>query len=137
VDKLTSLTFFPSLTPTAFYLEDKTGVDKDKKEERDVIPLMSRFIVALRRIAFCMVSSSVATEPSSATVCLVLRRGGGAHGITDGADVSEADLAGEVGVLSLAGEDGEAVLARDAGGYNIRYPLKREPPPLPKTVVVK
>jgi hypothetical protein len=116
-DKLTSLTFFPSLTPTAFNLEDKTGVDKDKKEEeRDVIPLKSRFIVALRRIAFCMVSSSVATEPSSATVCLVLRRGGGAHGTTGGADVGEAALAGEVGAAALAGEDGEAALAGEAGG---------------------
>jgi hypothetical protein len=38
-------------------LEDKTGVDKDKKEEeREVIPLKSRFIAALRRIAFCIAS---------------------------------------------------------------------------------
>jgi hypothetical protein len=79
-------------------LEDKTGVDKDKKEEeREDIPLKSRFIAALRRIAFFMVSSSVATEPSSATVCLVLRRGGGAQDTTGGAGVGVAALVGEVG----------------------------------------
>jgi hypothetical protein len=79
-------------------LEYKTGVDKDRKEEEcEVIPLKLRFIVALRRIVFCMVSSSVATEPSSATVCLVLRREGGAHGTTGGVGVGVAALAGEVG----------------------------------------
>jgi hypothetical protein len=38
------------------------------------IPTLSRFMEALRRIAFFRESSSVAAEPSAATACLPLRR---------------------------------------------------------------
>jgi hypothetical protein len=47
--------------PTAFNLEEITGVDNEiKEEDLELIPLKSRFMAALRRIAFCIVSSSVA-----------------------------------------------------------------------------
>jgi hypothetical protein len=50
--------------PTAFNLEEITGVDKEiKEEDLELIPLKSRFTAALRRIDFCIVSSSVAEEP--------------------------------------------------------------------------
>jgi hypothetical protein len=49
--------------PTAFNLEEITGVDKGIKEEDvEFIPVKSRFKAALRRIAFFIVSSSIAEE---------------------------------------------------------------------------
>jgi hypothetical protein len=47
-------------------------------------------------MAFFMVSSSVATEPSSATACLALRLIGGAHGMTGGGDDGGVRLARDV-----------------------------------------
>jgi hypothetical protein len=43
--------------PTAFNLEDITGVDNEIKEEDfEHIPLKSRFIAALRRIALILIN---------------------------------------------------------------------------------
>jgi hypothetical protein len=59
--------------PTAFNLEEITGVDNETKEEDlDLIPLKSRFIAAVRRIAFCIVSSSVVEDPSDVYALLFL-----------------------------------------------------------------
>jgi hypothetical protein len=78
-------------------LEDKIGVDKEINEEdfKD-IPLQSRFIAALRCIAFYKVSSSVVTEPSSTTACRALHLEGGAHGTTGVNDSGEVGLEGDV-----------------------------------------
>jgi hypothetical protein len=97
--------------PTTFNLEYIIGVDKETKEEDyEFIPLKSRFIAALRRMAFCMVSSSVVEDPSSATVCLVLHLGVGAQGtIRSGGD-------GEAALPKDADDDGEGALIGDVGG---------------------
>jgi hypothetical protein len=88
--------------PTAFNLEEITGVDNEiKEEDLELIPEKSRFIAALRRIAFCKVSSSVTEDPPSATTCLVLRFTIGAQGIEHGGDDGEEVL------TEAAGDDGE------------------------------
>jgi hypothetical protein len=90
--------------PTAFNLEEITGVDKEiKEEDLALIPLKSRFAAALRRIAFCKVSSSVAEEPSSATGCLVLRLTIGAQGIERGGGGGEEALS--IGAGEVVGEE--------------------------------
>jgi hypothetical protein len=62
-----------------------TLVDKETKEEDDgFIPLKSRFLAAFLRIAFCIVSSSVAMEPSSATGFLELRLAGAPYEVAVG-----------------------------------------------------
>jgi hypothetical protein len=97
-DKLTSLRFFPNFIPTVFNFEDNIVVGKEMKEEDlEHIPLPSRFKVALRCIAFVIVSSSVATEPSSASTCLVLRLVGGACAATGGGGEGKSVLAGDIG----------------------------------------
>jgi hypothetical protein len=97
--------------PTAFNLEEITGVDNETKEEDlDLIPLKSRFIAALRRIAFCIVSSSVVEDPSSATACLVLRLSIGAHDTESGSGDGEEDLA------EVDGVDDEEACAGDVIG---------------------
>jgi hypothetical protein len=90
--------------PTAFNLEEIIGVDNEiKEEDLNRIPLKSRFMADLRRIAFCIVSSSVVEDPSSATTCLVLCLTIGAHGIESGGDGDE-----EVLVEGALGDDEEA-----------------------------
>jgi hypothetical protein len=97
--------------PTAFNLEEITGVDNEiKEEDLDRIPLNSRFMADLRRIDFCIVSSSVAEDPSSATTCLVLCLTICAHGIESGGDSEE-----EVLVEGALGDDEEAQTG-DVGG---------------------
>jgi hypothetical protein len=97
--------------PTAFNLEEITGVDKEiKEEDLELIPLKSRFMAALRHIAFYKVSSSVAEEPSSATVCLELRLTIGANGIDRGGGDGELDLSDEAG-----GGDDEGARTGDVG----------------------
>jgi hypothetical protein len=97
--------------PIAFNLEEITGVDNETKEEDlDLIPLKSRFIAALHRIAFCIVSSSVVEDPSSATACLVLCLTIGAHGTESGSGDGEEDLA------KVAGGDDEEAHIGDVGG---------------------
>jgi hypothetical protein len=81
-DTLISLEFLPKLIATEFNFEDKTCIGKGiKEDEEESIPLKSRFLAAFLRIAFCIVSSSVAEDPSSVAACLVLHlalpRGGG------------------------------------------------------------
>jgi hypothetical protein len=96
--------------PTAFNLEEITRLDNEiKEEDLELITLKSRFMAALRRIAFCIVSSSVAEEPSSATACLVLRLTLGAHGIERGGGDGEVDLVEE------AGDDDEEAWTGDVG----------------------
>jgi hypothetical protein len=96
--------------PTAFNLEEITGVDKEiKEEDLELIPLKSRFMAALCCIAFCKVSSSVTEEPSSATVCLELRLTICAHGIECGGGDGEVDLVEE------AGGDDEGAWTGDVG----------------------
>jgi hypothetical protein len=64
----------PNLTPTLASLDDITLSEKGKKDlELDFIPHGSRFIAALRRIAFVMVSSSVAFAPSASIAWRELR----------------------------------------------------------------
>jgi hypothetical protein len=88
--------------PTAFNLEEITGVDNEiKEEDLELIPLKSRFMAALCRIAFCIVSSSVVEDPSSATTCLVLCLTIGTQGIERGGDDGEEVLAEGIG------DDGE------------------------------
>jgi hypothetical protein len=110
-DKETSLSFLPSQMPTAFNLEEITGVDKGIKEEDfEFIPVKPRFRAALRRIAFFIVSSSVAEDPSSATTCLLLRLTIGAQGIVCGS------VGGEGGLVDGAGSVGEEARTGDVGG---------------------
>jgi hypothetical protein len=93
--------------PTAFNLEEITGVDKEiKEEDLEFIPVKSGFRAALRRIAFFIVSSSVAEDPSSATTCLLLRLTIGAQGI----------VCGSVGGEGGAGSVGEEARTGDVGG---------------------
>jgi hypothetical protein len=88
--------------PTACNLEEITGVDNEiKEEDLELIPVKSRFMAALRRIAFSKESSSVVEDPSSATTCLVLRLTIGAQGIERGGDDGEEVLAEGIG------DDGE------------------------------
>jgi hypothetical protein len=97
--------------PTAFNLEEITGVDKEiKEEDLELIPMKSRFTAALRRIAFCKVSSSVAEEPSSTTECLELCLTIGAHGIECGGGDGEVALSDGAG-----GVDDEGARTRDVG----------------------
>jgi hypothetical protein len=82
--------------PTALNLEDITGVDNEIKEEDfEHIPLKSRFIAALRCIAFSIVSSSVAEDPSSATTCLALRLAEGTCGTEVGGEGGDVGGGGE------------------------------------------
>jgi hypothetical protein len=96
--------------PTAFNLEEITGVDKGiKEEDLEFIPVKSRFKAALRRIAFFIVSSSVAEDPSSVTTCLLLCLTIGAQGIVHdsvGGEGAEAEDAGSVGEEARMGDVG-------------------------------
>jgi hypothetical protein len=97
--------------PTAFNLEEITGVDKGiKEEDLEFIPVKSRFKAALRRIAFLRVSSFVAEDPSSATTCLLLRLTIGAQGIVRGS------VGGGRGVVDGPGSVGEEARTGDVGG---------------------
>jgi hypothetical protein len=101
--------------PTAFNLEDITGVDKEiKEEDLERVPPKSRFMAALRRIAFSIESSSVVEDPSSSTACLVLRLTIGAHGTAIGGDAEEEDLtegAGGEGTEARTGDVGDDAAA--------------------------
>jgi hypothetical protein len=61
-------------------------------------------------MAFCMVSPSVAEDPSSATECLVLHLGVGAQGTVRSYGGGEATLPED------ADDDNEGALIRDVGG---------------------
>jgi hypothetical protein len=108
-DTLISESFFPRLIPTKLSLEDKTCVGNAIKEEGEgSIPLKLRFLAGFLRMAFCIVSSFVAIEPSSATTCLVLRLGGAPY------EVEEDGGAALYPCVAAPGED-VAITATDVG----------------------
>jgi hypothetical protein len=56
--------FRPKETPVLPKLEEILEFGKLIKEEEELfVPLASRFLTALRRIAFCIISSSMAPDP--------------------------------------------------------------------------
>jgi hypothetical protein len=96
-----------------------TFVGNETKEEDDeFIPLKSRFLVAFLCIAFCIVSSSVAMEPSSATVCLELRLAGAPYEEAAGGGMilCPGAAASPSVALAASGTEGGACLGDAAKG---------------------
>jgi hypothetical protein len=98
VDTTTSLLFLPRETPTLLKLEAMCEEEKLVKDlALEDVPTESRFLTALRRIAFVVTSSSVADAPFPSSTCRPLRLTGVCE-----SDVGDSSIGGRTGVKAAA-----------------------------------